>query len=700
MLRTDNALEPLIENAAPLSDADDLKKDDSSILIHRDFKEILETYKEILGTYQEYQKNGAGIRGYWNRYFYGYAYHGSAPSAHQHFIKLIDRFALMDSSGNWIDSLINILNDLEKHHLTENNQAQFMDHIYCIFESWQNDYFENRKSQNSKFKDTLIWHYHIPEKHQEWFRDYFDEIVYDKKNDKDNTPKKIKVLGKITYDLKQMKDHIKEENESFCKQANMFKKTIHHVAEDYKLPSKIKKRPATEETPSIYYVDFDAIFRGVPIEKIKKRQTQSIIQKVASIEAFTSSIGEGFVAVTGIIALTLIFPVFAVIGIVGISGWYINRLLFKDDSEDVLNAFFIKKEIENNGKLEKHRLIFLIKDENGNYKPISRKKKIAICIIGAFSNFTGLVSGALNFISTLAVIFSNQAILAPLCIVSAALPGVGLALAVTWIFFKVIADFIKYDRHIEIARYVNKTFFDVPWTEMRSDEKRKHIGKCVTKTFICLGAIAVTAVVTIASFGVFYNSCLDLLSKIANANPMPYIAKASSWINSIISFPFQVHTSNKVMQSFFFRKRHTFSNSITEPSTNIETPNALQKESLKSQKIGKIVSLVTNGLNGIGQVGVNTAPQPCQMALSTNSTVDFMLKGGSTLLYSGLPNASAVEEANASRKILPRIIPAFEIETKNPITNQERPTLFRKLAFASDKTTTRTQSLIHRYRSR
>ncbi|MBV8802352.1 MAG: hypothetical protein JO131_05220, partial [Gammaproteobacteria bacterium] len=598
------------EDAFETEDEESLEKNGSEylqLLSPQPHEEVYCEIKEILDTYKNYQLNGAGVRGYWNRYYNEQYYY--KKTSQKNFVELIDRLALMDSSGQWITLLIAELNTIHFDNFNNGNKAYFLDCFYLIFHSWQNQYFQTRKSQNEKYINNLMNFYKIPQADSLWLERYFDKIVYNGSHAEltDFPPVTSEgdeiLLGKLTYDLKQIRDQIEEEDSFFQQQAKALKKAIHHVADDWGLPSKIKKTKPTAEHPSIYYVKYDATFSNISSEKAEKRKTQKITKKIASIGAFTSSIGEGFVAATGIIAVASFMPVVAVLGIVGVSGWYINRLLFKDDSEDVLNALFIKKEIDG----QKHRLIFLKKDENGNYQPISKKKKAFISLIGTFSIFTGLVNGALNLMSSLAFLHSSNIILSALCLTSASFPAVALALAVSWIFFKVIADFIKNDRHKEIAQYVKKTFLDVPWKEMSAKERAAHVGKCVAKTVMCLAAVAVTTVVTVASFGVFYNSCLDVLRKVANANPMPYIAKAATWINGIISFPFQVQTTNKVVQSLFFRKRHTFSKTI-DVSTNKPQLNALQKEANKLKQIENTVALTTNIINGIGQAGVNATP--------------------------------------------------------------------------------------------
>lgn len=610
--------------------------------------------KEILETYQNYQEHGSGARGYWSRYYSGYSYYKKNP--HKNFVKLIDRLALMDSSGTWIGSLIDELNKLDNENFNKANKAYFLDRFYLIFHSWQDQFFKKRKEEIDHHKNQLLnayfisetdTKYTITEKDKKWFHAYFDKIVYDKDSDLKEDPEyKNLLVGKLRYDLEQIRDQIKEDDEIFEQHAKALKKDIHHMAEEWRLPSKIKKRRPTAENPSKYYVEYHANFSNIPKEKAENRKNKKFAGKAASVGAFTSSIGEGLVAALGIIGLWSLMPVAAALGTVGIAGWYINRLLFKNESEDVLKAFFIKKEVD--GK--KHRLIFLIKDENDNYRPISIKKKTFISIIGLLTGFTGLVNGALNLMSTLAFLHSSQIILGALCITSAAFPATALALAVSLIFFKVIADFIKNDRHKDIAQYVRKTFIDVPWSEMSRKEKAAHVGKCVAKTAICLVAIAVTTIVTIASFGVFYHSCLDVLKKVVNANPMTYVAKAATWINGIISIPFQINTSNKVLQSLVFRKRHTFSKTIETLPTHELTLNALQKEAIKLKKIEVTASLVTNVMNGCGQTGVvASTPEPF---LPANAAINLAVTAGCTFPYSFLPNQAAANDAIAQRQVV------------------------------------------------
>jgi hypothetical protein len=653
----------------------------------RFFKD-LEVFKKVLWKYYDYQENGAGVRGGLTRFFKDYSYQGDEAQTHTNIIKLIDRIALIDTSGEWIDLLIIQFNRMSISKFDEKNKEYFLNRFYKIFEGYQNAYFERRRKEEKKFKERLIKHYNL-EQHKKWFDKSYDAIVHHKEEEiKDS--QNIPLFGKLIYDLKQIKAHFEEEDEAFQEQAKKLKKDIHHVMEEYSFPSKIKKRKPTIEDPSIYYVNYKAKFQPIPEEKAEKRKIQKLSKKIALTEAVTSSVGEAFVAVSGALVIS---PALAFLVLVFLSGWYINRLLFKNDSEDVFNAFFIKKEITNaEGKKEKHRLMFLVKNAEGNYEPIPTWKKNLIYTLGIFSIVTGFVYGCLNCVSTLTFVHSSQLLLGALCTVSASIPAIGVALAISWIFFKVMADFIKNDRLTKIGQYLYKNFYDVPWREMSGPEIGKHVFKCFCKTVLFLAAVAITTIVTIASFAVFYKSCLGIFDKIAKANANPF-ARAATWINNLISFPFQINSTNRVTQSLFFKERHSFSGLFADShSDNKPQRNALQKEVAQLHKIEKAVALGANVLNGIGQSGVN---KTSETPLSTNATVNIVLSTVCTPPYSCLPNKAAGDETIAQKEVAPVNIEPVEVNDNKAVVLP-----FYRRGLSKEQATTRNDLLRHQYRSR
>jgi hypothetical protein len=651
--------------------------------------------KDILATYRREQRDGASLLSYWRRYRRGYSYKGRFPK-HKSFIRLIDRFALMDTSGQWIELLQNKLMEIGITEFHYTNQMHYLQYIYAIFQAQQDEFFSNRKKEDELYKKKLFRVYlsnhldRIPLVHESpeaWFKKYYDHIVYNKHPDL-TIPRDF---GKLTYDLKQLRDEIEDQTNDFTEQSKCFKKAIHHLAQELGLPSQIKNRKKIlpqladskeeqeqqeeqeeqqTEYQSFYYVEHDLSQCKdiIDIQQQDKRKIKSRNKKIAIIGANTSSVGEAAIAVTGILSAISFLPAIAVILVVGFSAWYINRLLFKNDSEDCLNALFLKKQIDNNGVLEEHRLIFLDK----NNKPISATKKILICTLGALTFFTGLVSAALNFVDTFKLILlSHHTAIVILTASVAAFPAMGILIGLTCILFKVIADFIRNDRYKEIKEYLYKTFIDVPWKEMTNGEKAQHIGKCVAKTVICLTALAITAIVTVASFGVFYNATLTAFKYVANAKASNVIAKLASWVNSLITLPFQIDNSNKVMQSMALTKRHTFSKVLEKNPNETLALNHLQKQSSRLQKVEKAFVVATNLFNGLGQSCLNMTDKT---VLSNNKVGNKAITSSSAFFYSALPNAKAGMASIELTRVTPFDSKNTEIqEQKNRLKEQKKP---------------------------
>ncbi len=641
-------------------------------LIVTDIRKLVQTASEKYIShnnrlYEGFKKILAG-------YETGDAYHDQGKDSYEKdpnfadFIKLIHRIALIDQINiaednkkfqenplhvrkNFISQLKKFLEDIEKNKKNEDlnpfnheMQAQFLGFIYQFFGNWEEHSFQlvNGNEQHDQYKASLKKNYSSHVTIERLYRDIVISNI------------QIPAKTKLIYDIKQIKDAIDENNDNLFKQAKEFKKDIHHVAQRLGLPSCIKlnkqkskyKRYEVSNNPQ----DWKDI---INIEKQDDRRIKARNASVASKSAFVNSIGEGFVAAAGILAITTFLPglLGIILGtIVGVSGWFINRLLFKNDSEECLNAFFLSKRA-NDGK--RHLSLFV----NNKGDVISNGKKVLISFIGFFTIFTGFVYGALNFMSTSSTLMAMTGSMAGQLGVMfsfyglAAVPGLGMIIGLSSIFFKVIADFIKNDRHKDIRNYVEKTFLDVPWKEMSAKERWKHIGRCAVKTCVLLVALAITVTVTLASFGVFYQQGLDVLRMMSKANVMNYLAKAASWINAVVSFPFQVLSSNKVLQSLF-DSRPTFAK-VNWPKTEAEPATALGKREALKRKALKIIAYTATFFNSLGQAGINMQGSsiPLPSFIPYAPLVGRGVVGIATAFYSGNPNQAAAKSAIEEKEI-------------------------------------------------
>src|SRR3990167_10179693 len=87
-----------------------------------------------------------------------------------------------------------------------------------------------------------------------------------------------------------------------------------------------------------------------------------------------------------------------------------------------------------------------------------------------------------------------------------------VAVGLAAIFYTVLLDFIKNKRWIGIAAYLKETYAPAYWSELSGGEKWTHVIRCVFfyAPKLLLG-LAVSAVVTGASLGLFHNSSVNLL---------------------------------------------------------------------------------------------------------------------------------------------------------------------------------------------
>jgi hypothetical protein len=132
----------------------------------------------------------------------------------------------------------------------------------------------------------------------------------------------------------------------------------------------------------------------------------------------------------------------------------------------------------------------------------------------------------------------------------------------------------------------------------------------------------------------------------ANANIMSYVASAATWVNSIISLPFQIDSCNKVMQGMVF-KRHTFAK-INSETTAEKTTNPLQKEAATLRKIETVTATTATVLNGLGQGCLNTTG----IAIVENKSINEGVVGGSAFFYSSFPNYNAAAGSIAQTQVM------------------------------------------------
>lgn len=462
-------------------------------------------YSAIIAQYKNYLTPGGAkpsrLRSWWNGYFYYGKYH---TEQYYLFIKLIDRLALIDSKGKYIDQLAS---------LASYNISPLMDKIYDIFNDINTCY-------NTAIQENLT--------------------------EKDLAEQQLKAI----------------------------KKDIHHFATEQGQRLRIKKTNKTnvedksEDKPVEYQPRYELVFGDSNSkEKESNRKTKQNIKTFAWLIALIVGFGEGLVAVAALLAFPMI-PFWFSLLVVGTSGWYCNFILFKGDIYDKVKELLFGK--------------FFVNEKN---ETISAAKKGLIFLFGLLTLATGFVYGALSFLSVQGIFAASLGIVAASAL--AALPAIATCIGMTSIYFSVISNFIKNEQWKKVGLYFYNTYINPPWDKLSAFWTVAYYPFELTKLAFGLG---LNAVVTIASFGLFHQSGLDLLKKftasLSISNPL---ATGAGIANGFVSTPFNVANVQKLLISN--------NNEVAPP----QPENPLQTMSSSTRFIKKCLFAFCASTNGLAQ---------------------------------------------------------------------------------------------------
>ncbi len=298
-----------------------------------------------------------------------------------------------------------------------------------------------------------------------------------------------------------------------------------------------------------HYVPFVAMPAFIEEEKQKARAIKGRLLGVAWLSSIFFGIGEGTVALVGfigvgtIIANPVVFAIFlggAVV--VGVCGFVCNKYLTESDIYNVLKAICI-------GKWKYLGQLFI--DDDG--KPIHWSLRIFSFIMGLLAIGSGFAYGVLSAKSLLTILMASHglhlALGLALCIT---IPIAGTtAVGIFAIFFYVIVDFIKNRRWNQVASYFRNTYFIgwELWNELSTGQKLLHVFVYSPINFIrLLVAFALIAIITVASFGLFYQKGLAILAAFTDKN-LSVVSLIFTSMNAIVSFTFGFDKTQKIFNN-------------------------------------------------------------------------------------------------------------------------------------------------------
>jgi hypothetical protein len=567
-----------------------------------EYKALKDITDKYLSYADEKSSLGRTIRYWWKGHFYNGEFQ---DTKYQPFIKLIDRIALIDSS------------QLTKLNKLSPSCDNLFDILYPIFSTIQKNYQDNLTAQDTEYKNELGKHYD-----QQVVEDAYNNDVLDITNET------IPPL-RLAYDLTFIRRARAARKNLIHAQLKALKKDIHCLAEQLQQPTKIRKiTPANPE--SDYDVFPDDVSDLIKQKKRNARQIKQINKNIAWWSALLIGFGEGLVAVAGM-AIFPWFPFWAALLFVGTAGWLCNFFLFKNDTIDVLNEVTLTRKLAQDQDKDATRISL-----DKNNQPISLPKKIAIGIFGSLSIATGFVCGALSLFSCQSAFINLFSFLGTTgSYAIAALPAIATAIGTACIFFKVISDFIKNERWNDIGTFF-KTAFYAPLSVMTRWERARHIlWQCPIELLKLAFALTIAVVVSIASFGMFYQQGLNLMSKITGFAAASSLAYTASSINNISAIPFVI-------------ERTTFSptkNTLIPLPVKTAKASPLLEDANDAQKITCGITFFGVALNGGAMGGLNAIYAP--PALPASLVFVTATAGSAT------PNAKAVIAATDQNTVYP-----------------------------------------------
>ncbi|MCP4473100.1 MAG: hypothetical protein GY821_00700 [Gammaproteobacteria bacterium] len=284
-------------------------------------------------------------------------------------------------------------------------------------------------------------------------------------------------------------------------------------------------------------------------DKQLKRLIKKWLLLIALISSGFFGIGEGTVALVGFLGVAaiatnpVVFAIFIVSALlVGVCGGICNKYLTESDIYQVLKALCI-------GRWKYLGQLFI--DDDG--KPIHWALRIFAFIMGLLALGSGFAYAALSAKSMLTILMAahglHLALGLAICIIIPVSGTTGIGIFA--IFFYVIVDFIKNRRWRQVGAYFRNTYFiDMAlWRELSTGQKLLHIFVNSPINLIrLLLALALITIITVASFGLFYQKGLVILSAFSNKN-LSVVSLIFTSMNAVVSFTFGFDKTQKIFDN-------------------------------------------------------------------------------------------------------------------------------------------------------
>lgn len=330
-------------------------------------------------------------------------------------------------------------------------------------------------------------------------------------------------------DLKTLKKliHAFAEKNNFDKKLFNLRKLYQQHLDDEAVAQKLKDNAQRK------YAYIDNLTNEITQKKLSDRTKKKWLNRITIAVTTIVALGEGLVA--AVFFGWLLIPS---ILIIGTAGFAVSYFLFKEDCYTTLKEYFVKG---------------IFKDQYG--QDISFFKKCAITGTIIFTTAGAAIYSIFAFSSTFVamtgLLGAASIVFPPAAFALAALVAGTLVVSFSLLFYRIMADFIKNNRIMELGNYLKNTFIKVwekpeKWNEMSTGQKASHYAQVAAGVIFrgAMGALTLgmCTILTVASIGLAYNQAVAFMKQ------MPFFtAKAIEYVSKI-----GVYALATPINSFFY----------------------------------------------------------------------------------------------------------------------------------------------------
>ena len=398
--------------------------------------------------------------------------------------------------------------------------------------------------------------------------------------------------------------------------------------------------------------DLNTVRAALGLAEVKPDANLSLANKVATLVG----VGEGMVAAKGVADLGVGVPLPVSFAIVGLSGFFSNFYLTRDDTQETLDALsgqgrFVSKpgdglwtRIKN--AVNDRKLFFDSKNNpvDGWKKGYAFVSLFLTMVVGGLFGYlsfisgwqmlTGLVLG--SSVSAGALLASPVLIplalataasvavglrlegwkrVAALAAIAAATAGIGIfalplmpgviagvvsliavssAITIASILLVAMVQLVKNDGLGNLKKYLRDAFVNPAWSELSRGEKLKHVFGHCTRSLV--GLAATLAINTLSLAGQFIMFSAFTIQTFGNA----ILGYALAGANGLVHVPFGFIKIQQQFDALMKFGRQTYAR-LTQPKENL---SELQQTGKRPGVISTVVGYVAAIVNGLGQGGL------------------------------------------------------------------------------------------------